>query len=68
MCTERTEVIVESICHIKLKVLLLNILHREIVTLHKNPEDIHLVNLMNQPKYLVLPENDMKDLEESEQV
>lgn len=66
MFTERTEVIVESIGPLKLTVLLLNILYREIVMLHKKPEkDIHLANLMNQLKHPVLSENGMKDLKES---
>lgn len=67
MFTERTEVTVESISSLKLKVMLVNILYREIVILHKKPDEKHtsLVNLMNQPKHLVLSENNMKDLEES---
>lgn len=49
MFTERTEVIVESISALKLKVMLVNILYREIVILHKKPDEKHipLVNLMN---------------------
>lgn len=49
MFTERTEVIVESISALKLKVVLVNILYREIVILHKKPDEKHipLVNLMN---------------------
>ena len=65
MYTERAEVIVESISPLKLKVVLVNILYREIVVLHKKLDEKHipLVNLMNQPKHLVLSENNMKDLE-----
>lgn len=67
MFTERTEVIVESISPLKLKVALVNILYKEIVTLRKKPDEKHasLGNVMNQPKHLVFSENNKKDLEES---
>lgn len=67
MFTERTEVIVESVSPLKLKAVLVNILYREIVILHKKPDEKHtpIVNLMNQTKHLVLPETNMKALEES---
>lgn len=66
MFTEGTEVIVESISPLKLKVVLVNILYREIVILQKKPDKKHilLVNLMKQPKHLVLSENNMNNLKQ----
>lgn len=42
MFAERTEVIVESISPLKLKVVLVNILYREVVILHNKPDEKHI--------------------------
>lgn len=67
MFAERTEVMVESISPLKLKIVLVNILYRKVVILHNKADEKHipLVNLRNQPKQLVAFENNMKGLEES---